>query len=265
LPNTKKLIPAVEEFVRQEMASFDGSHDFFHVDRVRRTGLQIAAEESVTCAFCVLVIELACLLHDVKDWKYTSGTQPPSWDSVRQRLVSLGCSASMAEHVVVVVENIGFKNDLKASSSSAAAAAPVVGDSKKAADDGSSTGASGKSQPPLLRLDDVRLETNIVSDADRLDAIGAVGIARCFTYGGSRHRPIHDPSIEPNVNMSKDEYMALQKLPAAKQPSVNHFYEKLLKLQDLMRTRSGKRRATQRHAYMESFLAQLLAECKGDK
>jgi uncharacterized protein len=102
-------------------------------------------------------------------------------------------------------------------------------------------------------------EMEVVQDADRLDAIGAIGIARCFNYGGFKNRPLYNPKIKPNLKMTKAEYKA------AKAPTINHFYEKLLLLKDQMNTKTGKRIALDRHKYMEGFLKQFYAEWEGEK
>ncbi|KAJ6419601.1 hypothetical protein OIU84_029669 [Salix udensis] len=101
-------------------------------------------------------------------------------------------------------------------------------------------------------------EFGVVQDADRLDAIGAVGIARCFTFGGSRHRVLHDPAIPPRPDLSKEQYMKKEE-----QTTVNHFHEKLLKLKDLMKTKAGQRRAERRHKFMEEFLKEFYEEWDG--
>jgi len=102
-------------------------------------------------------------------------------------------------------------------------------------------------------------ELDIVQDADRLDALGAIGIARAFNYGGFKNRTLYNPEIAPNLSMSKDEYKKNDS------PTLNHFYEKLLLLKDLMNTQTGKQIALERHRYMENFLAQFYAEWDGEK
>jgi uncharacterized protein len=102
-------------------------------------------------------------------------------------------------------------------------------------------------------------ELEIVQDADRLDALGAIGIARTFNYGGFKNRPLYNPDIAPNLNMSKEEYKN------SESPTLNHFYEKLLLLKDKMNTETGKKIAQERHQFMELFLSQFYAEWDGEK
>ena len=101
-------------------------------------------------------------------------------------------------------------------------------------------------------------ELNVVQDADRLDALGAIGIARCFNYGGYKNRKLYDPSIMPKTNMTREEYKK------SNGPTINHFYEKLLKISKNMKTETGKVIAKKRHLYMESFLAQFYSEWNGN-
>jgi uncharacterized protein len=103
------------------------------------------------------------------------------------------------------------------------------------------------------------IELDIVQDADRLDAIGAIGIARTFNYGGFKNRALYNPEIVPNLTMTKDEYKNNEA------PTINHFYEKLLLLKDKMNTQTGKQIAQDRHRYMEDFLEQFYAEWEGKK
>jgi uncharacterized protein len=173
----------------------------------------------------VLVVELAALLHDVKDWKY-SGSETAGADAVRAFLESRGCARELIERVVHVVAHVGFKNEL------------------------------GRAAGQQLQLTP---ELAVVQDADRLDAIGAIGIARCFTFGGARNRAIYDPARAPERNLTKEAYAAQRDAP-----SINHFFEKLLRLKELMKSEAGRRRAEARHAFMEAYLKQFFAEVAGE-
>ena len=102
-------------------------------------------------------------------------------------------------------------------------------------------------------------ELDVVQDADRLDAIGAIGIARCFNYGGFKNRTLYNPDIKPNLSMTKEQYKT------STAPTINHFYEKLLLLKDRMNTKTGKQIANKRHAYMLGFLDQFDSEWQGEK
>ena len=170
----------------------------------------------------ITVVQLGALLHDIADSKFHGGDETIGPRTARTFLESENVSEETIVHVINIIENISFKGgnfDKKFNSK----------------------------------------ELEIVQDADRLDAIGAIGIARCFNYGGFKNRPLYNPDIQPNLNMSKEEYKN------SESPTLNHFYEKLLLLSAKMNTPTGKKIAKARHQYMEDFLAQFYAEWEGEK
>ena len=169
-----------------------------------------------------VVVQLGALLHDIADSKFHDGDETVGPETARKFLQQENVSETIIDQVVGIIENISFKGgnfDKKFSS----------------------------------------VELDIVQDADRLDALGAIGIARTFNYGGFKNRALYDPDIQPNLNMTKEEYKA------STAPTVNHFYEKLLLLKDRMNTPTGKQLAEERHRYMEDFLSQFYAEWNGEK
>ena len=209
------------------MKGLDGSHDFFHIQRVVALARRIGSmERNVNME----VVELGALLHDVGDWKY-SGSETTGPEKARLWLESQNYDSSLISKVIKIISGVGFKNEL--------------GMTRRDAEE------LAKSLPELA----------VVQDADRLDAMGAVGVSRAFTYGGTKNRPLHDPSIPFLTDLpSKEEYM---KQHSQNSPTIFHFYEKLLHLKELMKTQSGKQLAEGRHKYMESFLEQFFAEWDG--
>jgi len=168
------------------------------------------------------VVALGALLHDIADSKFHDGDETVGPRTARQFLESQSVDEDTIVHVINIIENISFK------------------------------GGNFDKQFSSIELD-------IVQDADRLDAIGAIGIARCFNYGGFKNRELYNPEIPPQMNMDKETYKA------STSPTINHFYEKLLLLKDKMNTATGKQIAAQRHTYMEGFLAQFYAEWDGER
>ena len=166
-----------------------------------------------------LTVEFAALLHDIADSKFHNGDEEIGPATAAKFLKSINIDEQVIGHVEQIIRHISFK--------------------------------SGFDQPAFKSK-----ELDIVQDADRLDAIGAIGIARAFSYGGFKGREIYNPEIVPNLNMSKEEYKN------SSAPSINHFYEKLLLLKDKMNTETGKKLAAQRHAFMESYLEQFYMECQ---
>jgi len=166
------------------------------------------------------VVILGALLHDIADSKFHNGDETIGPKKAMEFMTSIDINDDVKEHVVKIIENISFK--------------------------GGNFNKTFHSK-----------ELEIVQDADRLDAIGAIGIARTFNYGGYKNNGLYDPEIQPKLKMTKEE------CKNHKGTTINHFYEKLLLLKDLMNTESGKKIAENRHQYMEGFLEQFYNEWNG--
>ena len=204
-------------FVKEQLKNAEGGHDWFHMERVWKNAKLIAGQET---GADILTVELGALLHDIADSKFHNGDETVGPLVAREFLERELVEVSIIEHVIKIIENISFKGgnlDQKFNS----------------------------------------LELNIVQDADRLDALGAIGIARTFNYGGFKNRAIYDPAIKPDLDMDAATY---KKSTA---PTINHFYEKLLLLKDRMNTHTGKQLATQRHDFIKVFLTQFYLEWNG--
>jgi uncharacterized protein len=169
----------------------------------------------------LMVVQLGALLHDIADAKFHDGDESVGPRMARTFLESEGADETTISHVENIIKHISFRSGL---------------------------GSGSWSSPEL----------EVVQDADRLDAMGAIGIARAFNYGGFKNRPFYDPDIAPEVNQSKSAYKNNNA------PTINHFYEKLLLLKDLMNTKTGRKMAEHRHRYMEVFLAEFYAEWEGN-
>ncbi len=168
------------------------------------------------------IVKLGALLHDIADSKFNNGDESVGPKVAREFLESQKVDKEIIVHVINIIENISFKG----------------GNFEK-------------------KFNSIELQ--IVQDADRLDAIGAIGIARTFNYGGFKNRLLYNPEILPNLNMGKEEYKNNES------PTLNHFYEKLLLLKDKMNTQTGKKIAQERHLFMEVFLEQFYEEWNGVK
>ena len=179
----------------------------------------IAIAENEKCN--AMIIQLGALLHDIADSKFHNGDETIGPKIAKTFLESEKVDAETINHVINIIENISFK------------------------------GGNFENKSRSIELE-------IVQDADRLDAIGAIGIARTFNYGGFKNRPLYNPSVPPNLQMNKEEYKN------SEAPTINHFYEKLLLLKDKMNTETGKKMAQQRHHFMETFLSQFYAEWDGE-
>jgi uncharacterized protein len=208
------------KFVKKELKDAEGGHDWFHIERVYKNALLISRDEKVD----TFIVSLAALLHDIADPKFYNGDETIGPRVASEFLKKQKVSSSIIEHVTHIIKHISFKNSFDK-------------ESKKF----------------------TSIELKVVQDADRLDAIGAIGIARCFNYGGFKNRTLYNPAISPNLTMTKEQYKT------SDAPTMNHFYEKLLLLKDQMNTASGKKIAAKRHDFMEMYLTQFYDEWNGLK
>ncbi|TXD52456.1 MULTISPECIES: HD domain-containing protein [unclassified Polaribacter] len=218
--NQETIIPNTIAFVKEELKNAEGGHDWFHVERVFRNALLIAKEEKVD----VLIVSLAALLHDIADPKFHNGDETIGPKKATNFLIAQKVPKETGLHVVKIIKYVSFKNSLDAN-----------------------------------QKQFTSKELEVIQDADRLDAIGAIGIARCFNYGGFKNSALYDPEVLPNLNMTKKEYKN------SDSPTINHFYEKLLLLKEQMNTVTGKKIAAQRHDFMEIYLNQFYDEWNGIK
>jgi len=208
------IIDNTISFVKGVLANAEGGHDWYHIERVRNMARYLHEKEGKGD---LLTIELAALLHDISDPKFNDGDEEKGSQIAFSFLIENEVDRARAEHIQTIVRYVSFKGGFPQS---------IINS----------------------------IEFQIVQDADRLDAIGAIGIARAFNYGGFKNRPIHDPSIP------LQEYENSKAYHKSDAPTINHFYEKLLKLKDLMNTLSGRRIAGKRHNYMLEFLKRFYDE-----
>lgn len=216
--NDAEIVEKTIAHVRNELKNAEGGHDWFHIQRVFQNTLLIARDEETD----LLVVSLAALLHDIADPKFHDGNEEIGPEKASAFMKELGISKAKRNHVVKIIRHMSYKNSL---------------DKKK------------------KRFNSRELQ--VVRDADRLDAMGAIGIARAFNYGGFAGRKLYDPEIAPNPNMDKAAYKKNTG------PTINHFYEKLLLLKDLMQTKTGRKLAEGRHQYMLDYLQEFYNEWNG--
>jgi len=216
----EKVIENAITFVKKTLKNAEGGHDWFHIDRVFKNAILISKEEKVD----PFIVSLGALFHDIADPKFHHGDETIGPKITKAFLKKQQVNEIVINHVIHIIKHISFKNSLD--------------DKKKSFNS---------------------IELKVVQDADRLDAIGAIGIARCFNYGGYKNRPLYDPEILPNLEMDKETYKN------STAPTINHFYEKLLLLKDKMNTRSGKKIALNRHDFMVEYLNQFYSEWNGIK
>ena len=215
--NKQSILQQTEQYVRKELSGESSGHDWWHIHRVRNLALSIAREEETD----LFIVEMAALLHDIGDPKLYDDDTTIAPKLIGSKLDELGVVDPERKSIIYIIGNMSFSKSLE-----------------------------GKEV-------DKSKEFMVVQDADRLDAIGAVGIARTFAFGGNKNRLIYDPNILPNSNLTPDQYRK------AEGHTINHFYEKLFLLKDRMNTDTAKKMAGERHKFMESFLEQFYGEWDG--
>lgn len=217
----QSTINKTKNFVKDILFGEGSGHDWWHIYRVWNTAKYIANKETGADIF---VVELASLLHDIADRKFNDGNVEKGTEKVRNFLTTINIDTKVVEEVCEIVSTCSFASSFL---------------------------ENGKRR--VMKT----IEGKIVQDADRLDAIGAIGIARAFAYGGSKGREIYNPTIKPTLHTTKDSYT--KKVSH----SINHFYEKLLLLKDLMNTKTAQTMAKNRHKYMQQFLHEFYQEWEG--
>lgn len=214
-----EIIEQTRAFVEERFTTESSGHDYWHMYRVWKLAKQIATTEKGVDTF---TLELAALLHDIADWKFHDGDEEAGPRAARAWLETLKVDDAVIEHVEDIIRNVSFK---------------------------------GANVETKLKT----IEGQIVHDADKLDAIGAIGISRTFAYGGAKARPMHDPLTPAAQHATFEAYKN------SNSPTINHFYEKLLLLKDRMFTKTGKELAQHRHKIMEDFLEEFLTEWDGKR
>ncbi len=217
LVNKALVLKQTQEFVRKRMEKESTGHDWWHIERVLRMAKHIAKAEQNCNMF---IIELAAFLHDIADWKFHKGDDTVGPEVARKWLKELKVENSIILHVCNIVKNISFKG----------------------------AGVANKIKTK---------EGMIVQDADRLDALGAIGIARAFATGSKFNIEIYNPNVKPKKHKTFQEYKK------ERGTTVNHFHEKLLLLKDIMNTETARKIAEERHGFMEQYLKEFYREWKG--
>lgn len=215
----QEVVENAEKYVRDLLEGEGSGHDWWHIKRVHDLAMTIAKSYPESN---LLVIRLAALLHDIGDHKFYDGDHFIGPKMVAEWLTANKVDLKTSHKIVNIVKEISYK---------------------------------GAEVATLMSS----LEGEIVQDADRLDAIGAIGIARTFAYGGNKNRELHNPEVFPELHSNFEAYKSTTG------PTINHFYEKLLLLKDRMNTPFGKKMAKRRHKYMEDFLDEFFEEWKGNR
>ncbi len=215
--NKNQIIKETAKIVKEKLYGEPTGHDWWHIYRVWKTAKKIAKKEGNVDMF---IVQMGALLHDIDDWKFNNGDIHAGSRTARRILEKMKVDENYISAVCEIIDDVSFK------------------------------GAGVKSKMKTK-------EGMIVQDADRLDAMGAIGIARCFATGTKFKREIYNPNKKPKFHKSFEEYKK------SKSTSINHFYEKLLLLKDLMNTKTAKKIAERRHKFMKEFLDEFFKEWDG--
>lgn len=213
-----QIVNLTQEHIKKIFEGEASGHDWWHIYRVWKTAVHLARQEGPVDLF---VVELAALLHDIGDWKFHQGNTEIGPQLAKKWLIQHRVAETTITHICQIISEISFKG-------------------------------AGVSTPMTSK------EGQIVQDADRLDAIGAIGIARTFAYGGHKGREMYNP------NMPAEHHETFEQYQQKSGPSINHFYEKLLLLKDLLNTKTAQKMAQERHAFMEQFLDHFFKEWEGE-
>ena len=216
----EQIITRTISFVKETLEGAEGGHDWFHIERVYKNAQLIAKGENIN----LFIVELGALLHDIADAKFHDGDESIGPKKAASFLRSIKVEEEIIEHIEHIIHYVSFKTSLDQN------------DTNK------------------FRSNELK----VIQDADRLDAIGAIGIARAFNYGGFKNRALYDPEIAPAIDQDKESYKN------SKAPTINHFYEKLLLLKDKMNTQTAREIAEKRHQFMELYLQQFYDEWNGN-
>ncbi len=214
------VIDKTAEFVKDKFTGEGTGHDWWHMYRVWQLSKTIAKDEPEADLY---IVELGALLHDIADWKFHDGDEEAGPKAARAWLSSCEVEESIIKQIEEIIRTVSYK--------------------------GSGVASNMKT-----------LEGKIIHDADKLDALGAIGIARAFAYGGANNRSLYDPDVKPEQHSSFEAYKT-----KGNGPTINHFYEKLLLLKDRMYTDTAKKLAERRHDYLVAYLDEFYAEWEGKR
>ena len=278
----REVYTAAEAYAKSMLKAFDGGHDWHHTMRVLNMAMHICRLEGRGDP---QVVKMAALLHDIADTKFHEGNENDGGNMAYQFLSEQGFPMEKAEHVREIINNISFKKTFDRGEQKTGLREadqretddrennlPETNHRKGVRQEQDDPRESDHLESDLKEPDDPRpgaqegsapfhpsIELQIVRDADRLDAMGAIGIARAFNYGGYKNRPLHDPEVPPA------EYRSTREYQQSTAPTLNHFYEKLFLLKARMHTETGKTLAQERHDYMKEYVERFLDEWSGKR